>query len=135
LVIDLLISRECDYAIRVIRSLSTFERMSIQQICKQEYIPHAYAYKIIKKLEQAHLVNIFRGAKGGYELACDLEQTTLYDIYQAIEGDLLLNDCQRPGSECPNRNGGKRCKVHAALESLQEQFIQIMKLQLIRTII
>lgn len=129
-----MISRETDYAFRIIRALSAYQRMSIQQICDQEYIPLAYAYKIIKKLERAHFVRIFRGAKGGYELSCDLDEKTFYDVYLAIEGDLFLNACQA-GSVCPHRQAEKPCNVHLTLSEMRQEFIQIMKQRSLRNVI
>lgn len=130
-----MISRETDYAFRIIRVLSSNNRMSLQQICEQEHIPLPYAYKIIKKLERAHLVSIFRGVKGGYELNCDLDEKTFYDVYQAIEGHLVLNSCQEAGSSCPHQSGKKRCNVHVALGEMQEDFIQIMQKRSLRSVI
>lgn len=133
--IQLMISRETDYAYRIIRVLSSNNRMSLQQICDQEHVPAAYAYKILKKLEQAQLISIFRGAKGGYELCCDLDRKTFYDVYHAIEGELILNACQEAGSICPHQQGGKRCNVHITLGVMQNEFIEIMKSRTLRSII
>ncbi|MCD7946756.1 MAG: Rrf2 family transcriptional regulator [Oscillospiraceae bacterium] len=129
------ISRECDYAFRIIRALTSAKRLSIQHICDAECIPHAYAYKIIKKLADAELVKVFRGVKGGYELSCDPDKATLYDVYHAIEGDLFLNDCQKPDSICPMRDAEEPCHVHKALWGLQEQIVTLMNQQTIRSIL
>ncbi|MDF3001749.1 MAG: putative HTH-type transcriptional regulator [Bacillota bacterium] len=130
-----MISREADYAYRIIRVLSSKGRMSLQQICELEHIPPSYAYKILKKLQKAQLVSIFRGAKGGYELSCDLGEKTFYDVYHAIEGELLLNACQEAGSFCPNNHGDRRCNVHNTLCSMQNEFIKIMKKRTLRSVI
>ncbi len=129
------ITRECDYAFRIIRALTSAKRLSIQQICDREYIPHAYAYKIIKKLADADLVKVFRGVKGGYELACDPDKATFYDVYYAIEGNLFLNDCQKPDSICPMRDAAEPCHVHKALCGLQNEIISLMGKQTIRSIL
>ena len=54
----MLITRECDYAVRVIRALSGAERLSVGEICEREEITAPFAYKILKKLQQ-HGMTIF----------------------------------------------------------------------------
>ena len=50
----MLITRETDYALRLVRSLADGERRSVSQLSDEEQIPKAFAYKIIKKLEREH---------------------------------------------------------------------------------
>ena len=62
---DMMITRESDYAVRMIRALKDGEQLTIEQICRKEQVPRQFAYKILKKLEKAGLVRIRRGAGGG----------------------------------------------------------------------
>lgn len=120
------ISREYDYAIRVVRALAGKGRLTVGQICEVEHIPQPYAYKILKKLERAGLLTGYRGTQGGYELAVDPAEVNLYGIYEAMEGRLHISECMREGYACPNnRSGG--CGVHRALRSIQEQFIKQLR--------
>ena len=116
----MLISRECDYAIRIIRALSEGERLTISQICKKENIPQQYAYKIARKLNNASLIQIFRGTEGGCLLNNPISSISLFDIYAAVEGDLILNECLKEGAECEN-NRDEKCRVHKLLIALQGQ--------------
>lgn len=50
---DMLITRECDYAVRVIRALSGAERLSVGEICEREEITAPFAYKILKKTSES----------------------------------------------------------------------------------
>ena len=67
----MLLTRECDYALRTVRVLAEGGRQSVGSICKRESVPHQYAYKILKKLEHAGIVRSYRGIHGGYELGRD----------------------------------------------------------------
>ena len=49
----MLITRECDYAVRVVRALADGRRMSVGEICEKEFITAPFAYKILKKLQKA----------------------------------------------------------------------------------
>ena len=60
----MLITRECDYAVRVIRALSDEDRLSVNDICEREEITAPFAYKILKKLQKAKIVRGYRGVHG-----------------------------------------------------------------------
>mgnify|MGYP000529302416 CR=1 FL=1 len=62
------ITRESDYAMRVIRALMWEPRLSVSEICERESITAPFAYKILKKLQNAGLVEGYRGVHGGYAL-------------------------------------------------------------------
>lgn len=120
------ISRECDYAIRVIRALAGSGRKAVGEICESELIPRQYAYKIIKKLEKAELVTIYRGASGGYELAKELGDITLLDIITAVDEGLQINKCLEADYCCPRNSGENHCSVHDELFRVQDAIIAVL---------
>lgn len=124
----MLITRECDYAVRVIRALAGEERLSVSDICEREAITAPFAYKILKKLQKSGLVKGFRGVHGGYSIKGDLNKMTLFDVYQAIDPEMFIIDCMEPGYCCV-RNGcdGAACRVHHELESIQEELWEMLK--------
>jgi len=121
------ISREYDYAVRVLRALADGGHFAVSEICRRENIPLAYSYKILKKLEKAAFVKGKRGAEGGYRLAAPLSSVTLYDIYLAVEGKIYINECLREGYTCPNNEDGQGCAVHKALCGLQNEIALLLK--------
>ena len=48
----MLITRECDYAVRVLRAMAEEKRVSVNEICEKELITAPFAYKILKKLTE-----------------------------------------------------------------------------------
>ena len=79
----MIINSETDYAIRMVHALSDNKIKSVQEICTTErLIPQPFAYKVLKKLEQARIVESFRGTKGGYRLIKKTSELTLLDIMQ-----------------------------------------------------
>ena len=116
----MLLTKECDYAIRIVRGLSDGLIRSVKSISELEHVPVPFAYKILKKLEKGKIVVAHRGNMGGYQLVRDLEQLTLLDILEKIDQRLLLNECLQDGYQCPN-NGedGDGCAVHKELCRLQ----------------
>ena len=121
------ITRECDYAVRVIRALEGEKRLSVGEICKSEELTSPFAYKILKKLQAAQIVKGFRGVHGGYALERPTSQITLLDVYQAIDPDMYLVDCMDPGKPCSrNGAGGKPCQVHRKLASIQKKLWDLL---------
>ncbi|MDR0813011.1 MAG: Rrf2 family transcriptional regulator [Oscillospiraceae bacterium] len=116
----MLISRRYDYAIRIVRVLSDGEKHTINQICTKEHIPLAFAYKIAKALEQCSIIEGQSGSNGGFQLSKEPEDISLADIYGAVEGELVINECLMKGAFCLNNGNGNACKVHKALTGLQD---------------
>jgi len=101
----MMITRESDYAIRILRALKNGEQLTIEQICQKELVPRQFAYKILKKLDRAGMVSIRRGAGGGCSLGRSLETLTLLDVIQAIDREFFLNPCIGKGYRCEYING------------------------------
>ena len=118
----MLITRECDYAVRVVRALAAGGRMSVGDICDKEFITAPFAYKILKKLQKAEIVKGFRGVHGGYSLNRRAEDLTLYDIYTAIDPEFLIIDCldrlPEDGEEVTLENG-----IHLKVQGIDQNRI------------
>ena len=116
------ITRESDYAMRVVRALMGETRLSVSEICEREAITAPFAYKILKKLQNAGIVKGYRGVHGGYALKKDPAELTLYDIYTAIDSDMSIIECLNGRCEC-TRNGqdGIPCYAHDELKDIQNE--------------
>lgn len=122
------ITRECDYAVRVVRALRGESRLSVTDICEKEAVTAPFAYKILKKLQKAGIVKGYRGVHGGYSLDRGLDELTLYDIYSAIDPDMFIIECLDPGYNCI-RDGqdGIPCQVHKELLAVQNELVTLLK--------
>lgn len=116
----MLITREADYAIRMLRGLTDGEIHPVKSLCETEEIPWKFAYKILKKLKDAGLVESLSGVHGGCRLKADLNKVTLLDLLNAVEGRQYLNDCLRPGYECSwEQRNSRQCSVCRELAKIQ----------------
>ena len=115
----MLLTKESDYGIRVIRALVSDEKKNVKEICDAEHIPNQYAYKILKKLEHAGFVQSLRGRDGGYKLTKPLDAYSLYDVVVALDGDFVIFECLRKSSACAFKDEKHPCKAHAEFERLQ----------------
>jgi Rrf2 family protein len=121
------ITRETDYAVRIIRELSRTGKQTAPRICEQEQVPRQYGYKILKKLEKAALVRSIRGASGGYALCRSVSGITLLDVIRAIDEQLVLSECLGHDFRCPMNSGGKCCGVHAELCRVQDLITAVLR--------
>jgi Rrf2 family protein len=121
------ISKECDYAIRIVRELADGKKETAEEISRNEKMSYQFAYKILKKLEKGGLVQAFRGKNGGYALTRGADEFSLYDIFSAIEGRMVLTACLRNDAACPMNRGNSPCGVHKEFVRLQEMLIAGLK--------
>lgn len=117
---NLLITRETDYALRILRALSDGEQATAKEICRRELLPQQFVYKILKKLSRAGIVQITRGADGGCRLTADLQKVSLYDLTNIMEDDNYISACMQPGYQCEWRQKrNPQCKVNKQLLQIQ----------------
>ena len=115
----MLITRESDYALRIMRVLADEKIHKTQDICDSESIPSQIVHKIIKKLEKSGLIKIVQGRNGGCLLCCKLEDISLYDV-MSITGDApLVNACTGTSYDCSWRSTHGQCSYHNHLTTLQ----------------
>lgn len=116
------ITREADYAIRVILHLSNAEeneRISASTIAEAQSIPSQFLLKILRKLRQKDLIKSFMGVKGGYVLNKKAKDITLRDVIEAIDGPIYLNRCLQNPAEC--NQFPINCQVHKELQIIQNR--------------
>lgn len=98
----MLITREMDYTLRILRALHQNGPLSAGAVAQKENIPRAITLKILKRLRAAGLTDSRRGNCGGYRLNISCEKLYLGDLFQVLEEFPLVNRCQRPGYRCEN---------------------------------
>ena len=119
----MIITRETDYAIRILRSLADLQLKNIREISDEQLVPRQFAYKISKKLERAGFIEIIRGAQGGCRLTRDLHGITLMDIINVMERENerenMITSCLDGDFQCPYHHRYGFCDVHEALAGVQ----------------
>ena len=124
----MLITRETDYALRILRALSDGELHTMRALCEAEAVPQQFAYKIANKLARAGLVQNVRGAEGGCRLIGDLQQTTLLDLMEALEEKREVIACMVPGYQCQwEEQHRERCMVHRRMAEIQRKLDQELR--------
>ena len=114
------ISREADYAVRVIVQMasSVDDRFQSKTLAKDGNIPESFLFKILQTLIRHGVVRSYRGVGGGYQLAIDPAGLSLYRLLEMVEGPLTLNLCVVSGTGCEFT---EQCGVHEVWSSAQNE--------------
>ncbi|MBF0481059.1 MAG: Rrf2 family transcriptional regulator [Desulfovibrionaceae bacterium] len=106
------LTRAGEYAIRCVLYLSALDRdeaVSRREICEAMGIPHHFLGKIAQELSKAGLLAISQGARGGYRLGRAPGEISLLEVLEAVEGEIILNDCLESRTACAR---SLTCPVH-----------------------
>lgn len=116
---SLLLTKECDYGMRILRALSDGKIRKVKDIYTGECIPPQFCYKILKKLENGGLVMAKRGRVGGYILAKSTEEITLLDVVRSVTGEPAIVQCIANREACEMKLTDT-CTIHKEFSRIQE---------------
>lgn len=91
------------YALRAVVEIAERESnvpVPIRDFARAQGISTKYAKQLMNHLGRAGIVKGFRGVGGGYALARDPEEITVYDIYSALKEDVTLAPCVSQDDIC-----------------------------------
>jgi Rrf2 family protein len=124
----MIITREIDYALKILRNLSSGELTPTPEICRLENLPIHFVYRILKKLDNAGIVDITRGKDGGAQLACDLDKLNVFELVIALGDRRYVSACTAPGYDCEYRKAHDgNCGVHDHLEEMQDELDSLLR--------
>ncbi len=117
-----MITREADYAIRVVlylaRRADDEKTISTAELSDEMEIPYRFLRKIVRRMVDAGLVLSQRGKGGGVSLAVPAAGISLLDVLHAIDPkSVMLNACLE---EDPNCDRLSVCPAHLQFKGLQE---------------
>ncbi len=117
-----------DYAIRVMLFMAQQdgEVSTAEAAAREMGITYSYFNKVAWKIRMAGLIESVQGPSGGYRIAKNPADITLYDIVTVMEGDICINRCLDEDGFC-SRNAAQTCPVHKTLEALQNQMIDTLR--------
>lgn len=82
-------------------AMSNHERsVPVKKMAENQRLSVKYLEQIMAALKASGLVRVCRGQQGGYTLAKEANKITLLDLYQALEGSLVLVECIEDPKVC-----------------------------------
>lgn len=117
-----------DYAIRIIIHLDKCspQVLNAKKASKELAITYSYFTKVACQIKNAGFIESIQGSTGGYRLARDSKQISLYDIIETMEGGIFINTCLDEKRFC-SRNAIKSCPVHETFNDIQNHIIEYLK--------
>jgi Rrf2 family protein len=97
------VTKSAGYALHALMYMvrhSTQLPVTAVTVAKAEGIPSDYLAKIFQQLAKARFVKAIRGRKRGYVFARPPEQISLLELFEAVEGGPLFDDCFLRHCEC-----------------------------------
>jgi len=121
------LTRAGEYAIRCLRYITANPDVAIirrEDVAREMEIPVHFLGKIAQQLGRAKIIEIVKGAGGGYRLLADPAKLSLLDVVEAVEGEIVLNDCQLLPGSCFR---SPDCSVHRIWERARRQLRETLK--------
>lgn len=120
-----------DYATRVIIYLARRGNQisPAREMAKQLGVTYSYILKVTTSLRAAGYIESIQGPFGGFRLAKDASEITLYDIIKVMEGEIQIS---RGLENAPYFNGSATdeqfyCPVHLIFETIQTELVFLLK--------
>jgi Rrf2 family protein len=92
----MIFSSKAEYGVRLMVELgrqAPDQPTSLKAIADAEGLPLAYLEQVVARLKKAGLVMSARGAHGGYWLARDPAEISMFDVVGALEGAIAPMEC------------------------------------------
>jgi Rrf2 family protein len=126
------IPTKCRYGIRALIEIAKNHNETPtkrKQISSTQGIPNSYLENILIALKNGNIITSHRGAGGGFMLKRPSDQITLLDVYEALQGSLMLLDC----AECPSScDRAEECVVRPVWMEMQEAQRNVLKKKTIK---
>jgi Rrf2 family transcriptional regulator, iron-sulfur cluster assembly transcription factor len=110
-------------ALILIASLKKNEYVLAKQISAALGIPHDYLNKVMQILVKEKFVKSLKGPQGGFSLARNPQDITIYDIMKVIDGTDFFNDCILRTKLC---NHDDPCALHEYWQKILGQMRTIL---------
>ena len=99
------LSKGTTYAVHGLMALAGMKAsgpVQLKEVASARGLPGNYLAKIFGQLARAKILRSYRGARRGFMFARPIQQITLLDVYEAVEGPMEPGD-----SLIENKKGGK----------------------------
>lgn len=127
-----MLSNTCKYALRALIYLGKFseedKRIGIKKISEDLSLSSPFLGKILQNLVKQKLLVSTKGPNGGFALAKDASEITLWDIVIKVDGEEFFTNCLISLEPCRTHDSSKPlCPVHAQYEKLRREISKFYK--------
>lgn len=121
------INKQVDYALQFLVVLDNHSKekvLSLRKFCENHTISFLFFQKIVKLLKDAEMVASVQGVAGGYYLLRDLEDLSIKDVIEAIEGPYGIVYCEKEKKQCAKASD---CSVRPGFLKLNNKILEYIE--------
>lgn len=119
------LSKQADYALQLLIALSKLEDgelLGLKKFSKESTISFLFLQKIVRPLRESGLVKSVQGKNGGYMLERDINEVSIKEVIDAVDGQYGLSECVKKG--CVHE---QRCGLKTGLDKMNRQIVNYME--------
>lgn len=117
-------SKQVINALVKLAKLEEGQWLGVGAIAQQIKVPQNYLGKMLQSFVVAGLVVSQKGLGGGFRLAKDPKEISLFDVVEPIENVDVWSGCALGLKKCSDKNP---CAVHFKWKSVKEQYLNFLK--------
>lgn len=122
----LTLSKKVEYALIAVLHMANVrgsEKSSAKEIAEHYSIPPELLGKVLQSLARAKLIISTQGAHGGYQLQRPVDGVTLGEVIEAVEGPVLLAQCQEDPAQCGQFHA---CTIKEPIQQVHQQLVKFI---------
>jgi Rrf2 family protein len=101
--------------------------MAARELAEVERLPADYVEQILLRLRRSGVVTSVRGAKGGYLLARDPAQVSVFDVMAASDRQTFELNCDHHPVDADRCGPGSQCNIRPVWTELQSRIEEFLK--------
>lgn len=125
-------SKKIEYSLIALRYIANAkdEVVTAKEISNKYNIPYELLAKILQKLKKEKILNSNQGVKGGYTISIPLNQISLSELIEKVEGKTALVECMHSEnlSECFISDC---CSIKDPISKMQVELENLLKTKMV----
>ena len=121
------LTKKADYGLMALKYLAEQPQpaaVSAKDIAEAYHIPPQLLAKILQRLAKVGLVRSTAGTNGGYALARDAGEITVFEVIRAVDGPLFLTACSSGPRPC---DLNESCTIKEPMARVNESITELLK--------
>ena len=122
----LTLSKKVEYGLISLLHMSSMQQGDLataKEISEMYNIPGELLGKVLQTLAKVGLIMSIHGSKGGYHIGKPLEQVTLGEVIETLEGPVHLARCQEDPAHCDQF---RACNIKGPVFQIHEQLLNFI---------
>jgi len=121
------LSKTSEYALRILSFMAqdANRSYSAKYLVEKLSISDKYLRRLMTDLTKAELIYSTQGRNGGYYFAKNINNITIYQIIDTVEGMKKYSGCIMGFDECSDKHP---CSMHIIWSSMRDQLIKAFKI-------